>query len=75
MTLSRFPATLLVVPDPRCALTGQDERTQSEQRGRSLLHPDWRTGLGHAGCIGRVLLQVAAGVAENEGEFKQGNCV
>lgn len=62
---------LLVAPDPRSTLTGQDERTQPEQCGWSLLHPDWRTGAGHVGGSGRVLLQVATGVAEDEGEFEQ----
>lgn len=66
--MSQLPAPQLVAPDPRCALTGQDECAQSEQRGWSLLHPDWRTGAGHAGGSSRVLLQVATGVAENEGE-------
>lgn len=69
--MSQLSAPLLVAPDPRSALTGQDERTQSEQRGWSFLHPDWRTGAGHAGSSGRVLLQVATGVTENEGEFEQ----
>lgn len=49
-------------------LTGQDERAQSEQRGGSLLHPDRRAGAGHAGGSGRVLLQVADRVAQDEGE-------
>lgn len=56
---------------PRSTLTGQDERTQPEQRGWSLLHPDWRTGACHVGGSGWVLLQVATGVAEDEGEFEQ----
>lgn len=61
-------APRLVVPDPRSALTGQDERAQSEQRGGSFLHPDWRAGAGHAGGSGRVLLQVADRVTQDEGE-------
>lgn len=49
-------------------ITGQDERTQSEQRGGSVLHPDWWAGAGHARGSGRVLLQVADRVEEDEGE-------
>lgn len=49
-------------------LTGQDERAQSEQRGRRLLHPDWWAGPGHAGGAGRVLLQVSHRVQKDEGE-------
>lgn len=66
--MSWLCAPRLVLPDRRSALTGQDERAQSEQRGGSLLHPDRRAGAGHAGGSGRVLLQVADRVAQDEGE-------
>lgn len=69
MMMSQLPAPRLVASDPRCALTGQDKCAQSEQRGWSLLHPDWRTGAGYAGGSGRVLLQVTTGVTENESEY------
>lgn len=69
MMMSPPPVPPLVAFDPQYALTGQDKCAQSEQRCWSLLHPDWRTGAGHAGGSGRVLLQVATGVTENEGEY------
>ncbi|XP_051023278.1 glutamate receptor 1 isoform X3 [Acomys russatus] len=36
----------------------QDQRFEPQQRGRRVLHPDWRAGIGHAGCLNRVLLQI-----------------
>lgn len=53
----------------RSATTGQDKRTQSEQRGGGVLHPDRRAGARHAGGPGGVLLQVAHRVEENESKF------
>lgn len=50
------------------ALTGQDQRAQSEQRGGSVLHPDRWAGVSHARGSGGVLLQVPNWVEKNEGE-------
>ncbi|XP_032769865.1 glutamate receptor 1 isoform X3 [Rattus rattus] len=36
----------------------QDQRFEPQQCGRRVLHPDWRAGTGHAGCLNRVLLQI-----------------
>ncbi|XP_054540706.1 glutamate receptor 1 isoform X12 [Pan troglodytes] len=36
----------------------QDKRSEPQQCGRRVLHPDWRTWTSHAGCLNRVLLQI-----------------
>nr|XP_049597674.1 glutamate receptor 1 isoform X2 [Syngnathus scovelli] len=48
-------------------LQGQDERAEPEQRGGHLLHPDRWPGRGHDGSPARLLLQIAARVAQDEG--------
>lgn len=53
---------------------GQDERSEPQQCGGSLLHPDWRPGPGHAGGAGGVLLQVQDRVAPNEGVHRASCC-
>ncbi|XP_060152499.1 glutamate receptor 1 isoform X6 [Globicephala melas] len=37
----------------------QDKRSEPQQCGRRVLHPDRRTWTSHAGCLNRVLLQIA----------------
>ena len=46
---------------------GQDQRSEPQQCGWGVLHPDWRAGAGHARGLGRVLLQVQDRVEEDEG--------
>lgn len=53
---------------------GQDERSEPQQCGGSLLHPDRRPGPGHAGGAGGVLLQVPDRVAPNEGVHRASRC-
>lgn len=53
---------------------GQDKRSEPEQRGGCLLHPDWWPGPGHAGGTGGVLLQVQDRVAPNEGVHRTSRC-
>ncbi|XP_014200606.1 glutamate receptor 1 isoform X4 [Pan paniscus] len=36
----------------------QDKRSEPQQCGRRVLHPDRRTWTSHAGCLNRVLLQI-----------------
>ncbi|XP_057346988.1 glutamate receptor 1 isoform X4 [Manis pentadactyla] len=36
----------------------QDKRSEPQQCGGRVLHPDWRTWTSHAGCLNRVLLQI-----------------
>lgn len=62
---------LAPVTPPTSPLTGQDKRAEPEQRGGNLLHSDWRPGRGHVGGAAGLLLQVATGVAQDEGEQPQ----
>lgn len=71
--LSLIAGSSLPSPPPPTP-AGQDERSELEQRGGGLLHPDRRPGPGHARGTGGILLQVQDRVAPNEGVHCTSRC-